>query len=75
MNVRAMVSVALFVAIAGCSSGSSDEPTTCAAMSARIAELEAPVSSDDPSWDAIQAGVDRSIERDALRAQMAADGC
>ncbi len=42
---------------------------------ARIAELEAPVSSDDPSWDSVQTGVDRAIERDALRAEMVKQSC
>jgi hypothetical protein len=64
-----VLTVAPFTA---CSSG---EPTSCANLVAQIAELETPPASSDPSWDSIQATTERAIERDALRSQLAEQGC
>jgi hypothetical protein len=54
---------------------SSDIPSTCADLSARILELETRPASADQSWDSVEAMAERSIERDALRAEMARQGC
>ena len=54
---------------------SSDRPTSCADLSARIVELETPPALADQSWDSVEAMAERTIERDALRAEMAQQGC
>ena len=54
---------------------SSDEQTSCAYLAARIATLEAPSVSDDPSWDSILATSKRTEERDTLRAQQVQRDC
>jgi uncharacterized lipoprotein len=66
------VAVLTIAQLAACSS---DEPTSCADLAARIATLEAPSDSSDPSWDSIQAVQNRLVERDGLRAQEAQRGC
>jgi len=46
---------------------------TCAEMRARVAEIESTPPAEGQSWDDIQDVTELSIERDALRAQIAAD--
>jgi hypothetical protein len=56
----------------GCSS---DGKTSCADLAARIATLEAPPPSADPSWDSILAMAERTEQHDSLRAQQAERRC
>jgi hypothetical protein len=73
LRLAAIALAALTVTqLAACSS---DEPSSCADLAARIAMLEAPSQSSDPSWDSIEAVQDRLVERDDLRAQAAERGC
>jgi hypothetical protein len=48
---------------------------TCEAMRERISEIESTSPSGEQSWDAVLEGADRAIERDALRAELASQGC
>lgn len=67
--------MAMAVALLGVASCSddSDDPMTCAEMRARVAEIESTPPAEGQSWDDIQDVTELSIERDALRAQIAAD--
>lgn len=66
-----LLGAALFVA--ACSS--SDGSTSCADLSAQVAKLETPPASTDQSWNSVEAMAERSIQRDALRAEMARQNC
>ena len=55
----------------GCSGDKNDEPMSCSAMRARVAEIEATPAPEGQSWDNLQASTELSIERDALRAKIA----
>jgi hypothetical protein len=70
----AIVALATLAAaqLVACSSG---EQTSCADLAERIATLEAPSVSGDPSWDSILAMAERTDERDALRAQQIQREC
>jgi hypothetical protein len=59
--------------LAACST--SDDRTSCADLSARIVELETPSASADQSWNSVQEMAARTIERDALRAELERRGC
>ena len=73
--VRLVLAFGALLAVAGCSDDSPDEPMTCADVLSRLAEIEGMPQSEGQSWDQIQANVDLSIERDALRAEIAAQDC
>jgi hypothetical protein len=65
--------LAAAVSAAACSS--SDGSTSCADLAAQIATLETPPASTDQSWNSVEAMAERSIQRDALRAEMARQDC
>jgi hypothetical protein len=54
---------------------SSERSTSCADLSARIAEMDTPPTSADQSWESVEPMAERSIEPDSLRAQMAQKNC
>lgn len=74
MAQRSAIAIAvplILIGIVGCSGDNDDEPMTCSAMRARVAEIEATPPPEGQSWDNVQANTELSIERDALRAQIA----
>ena len=70
-RLAAMAIPLTLIGIVGCSSDKHDEQKTCSAMRARVAEIEATPPPAGQSWDNVQANTELSIERDALRAQIA----
>ncbi len=65
----------VLIAAVGCSDDSGRQPLTCDEMRERISEIETTPGSGEQSWDAVLEGTDLAIERDALRAELASQGC
>ena len=64
--------VATLVFAGGCSD---DDEDACADLRGRLTELESTPLSGSQSFDDVEQGVNLTVERDALVAEMTAKGC